>query len=71
MVAMAIAVGMLLASFVLWIAGLNTLAILVGVYTALSLPSIFYMFYLAIKNHTWPKIVGGPGITWAGKRIGF
>ena len=71
MIAVALMLGMLIAPFVLWIAGFNTIAFLVGVYVSLSVPSIVYALYLAIKSHTWPKIVGGPSITWAGKRIGF
>lgn len=71
MVAIILVLVMLVAPFVLWLVELNTLVVLVGIYVALSTPSIIHMFYQAIKSRTWPKIVGGPSIMWAGKRIGF
>lgn len=71
MVAVATILGILVTPFALWIAGLETIAILIGIFVALCVPSIVYALYVAIKNRAWPKIVGGPGITWAGKHIDF
>ena len=72
MLAFALMLGLLAAPFVLWAIGLEGLAILVGVFVALSVPSMIYVTYLAIKTRTLPKITGGPSIEiWPGKRIGL
>ena len=70
MLAIALMLGMLVAPFALWMSGYNALAGFVGLYVALSLPSIIKVFYLAITHREWPKIVGGPSFTWAGRSIG-
>lgn len=72
MVAIAIMLGMLALPFVLWIAGVGKLIVIsVGLFIALCAPSIVYILYRTVRSRTWPKIAGGPSITWAGKRIGF
>ena len=67
MIALLIMIGILAAPFVLWIMDSKTLAIFMGFLAALSMPSIGYAAYRCIKSRSWPKIVGGPGISWAGK----
>lgn len=62
MLAIAFMFALLATPFVLWAFGLHTLAVLTGIYMALSTPSIVYVLYLAIKNREWPKITGGPSI---------
>ena len=71
MLAFALMAGMLAIPFVLWAVGMTGLAVFVGVFVALSVPSMIYVLYLAIKTRMMPQITGGPSITWAGKRIGF
>lgn len=71
MVVVVLCAGLLLSPFVFWFFGLTTLAVLSGIFVALCVPSMLYIGYLARKHREWPKVVGGPSITWAGKRYGI
>ena len=71
MIVIALLFALLAAPIVLWIAGLETPAIVAGIFVAASAPSIVQVFHLALFHREWPRISAGPSVVWAGQRIGF
>ena len=57
--------------FLLWIFGAKGLAIFTGIYVALSIPSIIHIVHITIRDGKLPKVVGGPGLSWAGKPVTY
>ena len=70
MIAFALMLAMLATPAVFWFAGLEAAAVYTGLFVICCVPSMIYVCYLSIKTRSWPRISGGPGITFAGRRFG-
>lgn len=68
MIALGLMAALIVSPFLFWYAGANTLAVLAAIFVLASMPSICRVLYMALQARELPKIVGGPSITWNGKR---